>query len=242
MGFLPAGKRAAITGAGCGIGRSLAMALARAGARSILALDQDLDGARHTAELINTAAPSCTVEAEHCDASDRNSLVSALTAHRTASGELRRPIDLFCANAGALVTGDCKTASKSDWQFAWNLNVMQIVWGAQVLVPAMAERGRGGALLVTASAAGLLTQLGSAPYTATKHAVVGLAEWLAITHAQQGVQVCCVCPQAVDTQMVASIVDDKDNPLRAAALDGLLQVTCDYPSDANPQLHRRVIM
>ena len=100
MTFLPAGKRAAITGAGGGIGRSLALALARRGARSILALDQNLDGARETAELINAAAPSCTVEAEVCDASDRNSLVSALTAHRTTSGELRRPIDLFCVSIG----------------------------------------------------------------------------------------------------------------------------------------------
>lgn len=133
------------------------------------------------------------------------------------------------------MTGDCNTAERSDWQFAWNLNVMQLVWGAQVLVPAMAARGRGGALLVTASAAGLLTQLGSAPYTATKHAVVGLAEWLAITHAEQGVQVCCVCPQAVDTAMVADLIDDADNPLRAAALDGLLQARHASIARASPR-------
>jgi len=212
-GFLVAGKAVAVTGAGGGIGRSLCRSLARAGARRVLALDLDLAGATDTAALCAAEAPGCAVHAERCDAFDGPSLRSALAA--------AAPLDLFCANAGIAVGSDCSATPAAEWQLAWSGNVMQLAWGAQELVPGMIERG-GGALMVTSSAAGLLSQLGSAPYTTSKHAAVGLAEWLSITHGDDGLHVCCVCPQGVRTDMALRALEQGPPAMRALAVDGLL--------------------
>ena len=209
--WLPAAKSAAITGAGGGIGRALCVALAKAGARSIVALDIDHEASKETAALCAAAHPGCAVRAERCDASDGEALRAAL---RRAE-----PLDLFCANAGMGSLGDC-SAPASTWAASWELNVMQAVHAADELVPAMAARG-GGALLITASAAGLLQQLGSAPYSVTKHAAVGLAEWLSVSHAHQNISVVCVCPQGVRTKMAEGMM--QSDAARAAGLDGLLE-------------------
>jgi len=157
--FSVVGVRAAVTGAGSGIGRAICTALAKKGAHSILALDLDSDSAKETALLCKSISPHCKAEGVHCDASDSASLREVLRA--------REPVDLFCANAGVATPGDC-SVSDSTWLKTFNLNVMQLVWATDELVPVWRERGTPGALLVTASAAGLLTQLGSAPYSAVR--------------------------------------------------------------------------
>jgi NAD(P)-dependent dehydrogenase (short-subunit alcohol dehydrogenase family) len=129
------------------------------------------------------------------------------------------PIDLFCSNAGILVQGGPE-ASNEDWQRIWDINVMSHVWAARHLVPRMKARG-GGYLLNTASAAGLLNQVGAAPYGVTKHAAVGLAEWLALTYGDDGIKVTVFCPQAVRSGMT------RGHEEGVASIDGMLE-----PEDA----------
>ena len=208
----PVGCRAAVTGGGSGIGRALCTALAESGARSVLVLDIDLGAAEDAAAAITALAPRCEVRAVRCDATKEASLRAALL-----SGG---PVDCFCANAGIGAPGGCDAAD-AQWQRCWELNVMQTVWAARLLLPSMRRSAGGGAFVVTASAAGLLTQLGSAPYAVTKHAAVALAEWLAISHADDGVRVVCCCPQAVQTPMLGDV--GTDQAARAAAADGIIQ-------------------
>jgi NAD(P)-dependent dehydrogenase (short-subunit alcohol dehydrogenase family) len=125
------------------------------------------------------------------------------------------PIDLFFSNAGIGVRGGAEVADDA-WRRIWDINVMAHVWAARHLIPLMTARG-GGYLVNTASAAGLLTQIGSAPYAVTKHAAVALAEWLAITHGDEGVKVSVLCPQAVRTAMTAG------NPDGVASIDGMIE-------------------
>ena len=110
------------------------------------------------------------------------------------------PIDLFCSNAGIALGGGVD-APDADWQKIWDVNVMAHVYAARAVLPEMVKRGEG-YLLQTASAAGLLTQVGSAPYSVTKHAAVALAEWLSITYGPLGIKVSCLCPQGVMTNML----------------------------------------
>lgn len=192
-----------ITGAASGIGRAMALRFAREGAKKIICADINLEGAQETADQIDGVAfaVNVAVEAEIAD------MIS------TVEQEVG-PIDLFCSNAGILTTGGVEVPN-DDWQRIWEINVMAHIWAARHLVPKMTERG-GGYFLNTASAAGLLNQVGSAPYGVTKHAAVGLAEWIAMTYGDQGIKVSVLCPQAVRSEMTRGHEDG------VASLDGML--------------------
>jgi NAD(P)-dependent dehydrogenase (short-subunit alcohol dehydrogenase family) len=193
-----------ITGAASGIGRALAVRFAAEGAKAIVCADRDEPGAKATAEMVGGRAFKTDVSRE----ADIRDLIETVEAEVG-------PIDLFCSNAGIGTGGGAETPNDA-WQRIWDINVMAHVWAARYLVPLMAARG-GGYLMNTASAAGLLSQIGSAPYAVTKHAAVGLAEWLAITHGDQGIKVSVLCPQAVKTAMTAN------NPDGVASIDGMME-------------------
>ncbi|MBI1199945.1 MAG: SDR family NAD(P)-dependent oxidoreductase [Phenylobacterium sp.] len=197
-------KIVVVTGAASGIGRALAQRFAREGAKAVVCADRDEDGAKATAAGIGGLA--FKVDVSHED--EIKALID--TVERDVG-----PIDLFCSNAGIGIGGGAE-APNEGWQRIWDINVMSHVWAARHLVPLMAARG-GGYLMNTASAAGLLSQIGSAPYAVTKHAAVGLAEWLAITHGDQGIKVSVLCPQAVRTAMTAG------NPDGVASIDGMME-------------------
>ena len=131
------------------------------------------------------------------------------------------PIDLFFSNAGVPGPGGGPEASDEEWQRTWEINTMAHVWAARAVLPEMVQRGEG-YLLSTASAAGLLTQVGALAYSVTKHAAVAVAEWLAITYGDAGVRVSCLCPQGVRTPMLELALED---PIGAAPLlaEGLLE-------------------
>ena len=198
------GKRAVVTGAGGGIGRALCVALAESSAAQVVCADIDLAAAKETAHLINGLP-------EHVDASSEKSVTALIEGIERDHG----PIDLFVSNAGILVAGGVEVPD-ADWQRIWQVNVMAHVWAARALIPRMKARG-GGYLLNTASAAGLLNQIGAAPYGVTKHAAVGLAEWRAMSHADDGIKVSVLCPQAVRTEMTRGIED------HVASIDGMLE-------------------
>ncbi len=198
------GKTVVITGAAGGIGRAMARRFAKEAPRRIICADLDEPGAMATAAEIGGRGFAT-------DVSKEAEIVSLIEAVEAEEG----PIDLFCSNAGIGIGGGAEAPDES-WTRIWEINVMAHVWAARALVPLMAARG-GGYLLNTASAAGLLSQIGSAPYAVTKHAAVGLAEWLAITHGDQGIKVSVLCPQAVRTAMTAG------NPDGVASIDGMME-------------------
>jgi NAD(P)-dependent dehydrogenase (short-subunit alcohol dehydrogenase family) len=188
-----AGKVAVVTGGGNGIGEALCRAFAAEGARAVVVADLDGDDAeRVAADLVTGGTDAMAVQ---LDAGDEPAVQALVASTEARFG----PIDLFCANAGIMVIGGVDVPDKH-WDRIWNVNVQSHIYAARAVLPGMLARGEG-YLLHTASAAGLLTQIGSAPYSVTKHAVVGLAEWLSITHGDAGVRVSCLCPQAVATAM-----------------------------------------
>jgi NAD(P)-dependent dehydrogenase (short-subunit alcohol dehydrogenase family) len=190
------GRVAVVTGGASGIGRSLCHALAGQGAAGVVVADLDAAGAQHVATAITSSGGrALAVTADVAREADVADLVAS------AVGEFGR-IDLVCSNAGIIVPGGVE-ASDEAWSRIWTINVQSHVYVARAVLPGMLARGEG-YLLFTASAAGLLTQLGSAPYSVTKHALVALAEWLAITHGDQGIKVSCLCPQAVSTNLGAT--------------------------------------
>jgi len=134
-------------------------------------------------------------------------------------------IDLFCSNAGIAVGGSLESSTDADWQSIWRVNVMAHVYAARAVVPHMLGAG-GGYLLNTASAAGLLSQIGGAPYAVTKHAAVAFAEWLAITYGDRGIKVSCLCPQGVKTAML------QNAGTRSTALLGDTALEPDVVADA----------
>jgi len=186
-------KVVVVTGGASGIGRALARRFAAEGARGIAVADRDGDGASAVAEEIGEQAFSVST-----DVSVEADIVSLVTLTEDRFG----PIDLFCSNAG-IATGGGADAPTDAWQQIWDINVMAHVFAARAVLPGMIARGEG-YLLNTASAAGLLSQIGSAPYAVTKHAAVAFAEWLSITHGDQGIKVSCLCPQGVRTNMLGA--------------------------------------
>ena len=205
-------KVTVVTGGGGGIGRALCMRFAAEGARAVVVADVDGDGAEETVDLLQKENPDCTAKAQATDVA----VESEVQALVKGALEQFEHIDLFCSNAGIFVGGDEGTATE-DWQRIWEVNVMAHVYAARAVLPSMLARGEG-YLLNTASAAGLLNQVGSAPYGVTKHAAVGFAEWLSITYGGRGIKVSVLCPQAVRTAMVAGADEGG-----VAGLDGMLE-------------------
>jgi NAD(P)-dependent dehydrogenase (short-subunit alcohol dehydrogenase family) len=202
------GKHVVVTGGASGIGRAMCRRFVAEGATVVVA-DLDAEGAASVAEEIGGMAVSTNVAVE----ADIQALVARA---EQANG----PIDLFCSNAGIAVTGGVEVSDEI-WQRIWDVNVMAHVYAARAVVPGMLARGEG-YLLHTASAAGLLTNLGAAPYAVTKHGVVALAEWLSITHGDAGLKVSCLCPQGVRTPMLlggADAGDDAAGMLLAGAIE-----------------------
>jgi len=177
-----------VTGAASGIGRAMAQRFAADGAGTVVVADIDGDGAAAVAHEIGA-------QAETLDVTDEEAQLSMINRTEAQWG----PIELWCGNAGVASNGGLELDNKA-WEFNWQVNVMAHVITGRHMIPRWIERGSGH-FLITASAAGLLTNLGTAPYAVTKHGAVALAEWIAITHGDEGVRVSCLCPQGVRTPM-----------------------------------------
>ena len=199
-------RTAVVTGGGHGIGRAVCRRLGDENIK-VAVVDLDADAAANVAGEIGGIAFTC-------DVSDESAVALLVDGVERELG----PIDLFVSNAGVGYGDADGLAASSDggmlpvpdrWERCWNTNVMAHVYAARLLVPRMVERG-GGYLVNVASAAGLLCQIGDAAYTATKHAAVGFANSLAVTHGDQGIRVSVVCPQAVATRMIG-IEDDSES-------------------------------
>ena len=203
------GKHIVVTGAASGIGRALCERFAAEGAASIVAADINKAGADEVAERIGGQCRSLAVRTDVSNEDDVRELVSRSLEH---GGQ----IDLFCANAGVFIPGD-ESVANEDWQRIWDINVLSHILAARHVLPHMLERGEG-YLLNTASAAGLLSQVGSAPYAVTKHAAVGFAEWISMTYGNRGIRVSVLCPQAVRTEMTANTRGGG-----VAGVDGMLE-------------------
>jgi len=199
-------KIVVVTGGGGGIGRALAKRFKQEGAKALVVADLDGDSAARVAGEVGGLG----IQA---DVSKEADIINIVERTEAEIG----PIDLFCSNAG--IAGKCDlTTPNEEWQRIWEINVMSHVYAARALVPRMIERG-GGYLLNTASAAGLLNQIGSASYGVTKHGAVGFGEWVALTHGHHGIKVSMLCPQAVRTAMT----DNTGMGTQAASVDGMME-------------------
>lgn len=188
-----------ITGAGSGIGRALAERFAAERPRALVLADINREAVKAVAEGLGEVATAVRVDVE------REEDVRGLIAH---AREVGGHVDLFCSNAGIPgPDGGPVEARDEDWDRAWRINVMAHVWAARALLPEMLERGDG-YLLSTASAAGILTQVGALVYSVTKHAAVAVAEWLSITYGDKGIKVSCLCPLGVRTPMLETALED----------------------------------
>jgi NAD(P)-dependent dehydrogenase (short-subunit alcohol dehydrogenase family) len=205
-----------VTGGGSGIGAALALAAKEAGARHVVVTDLNGDAAASVAASVDGSAATLDVR-------DEAAMVELVRTTESAHGG----IDLFCSNAG-FVTQAGVEESDEVLQALWDVHVLAHVHAARAVLPSMIDRGEG-YLLNTASAAGLLTQVGSLGYTVTKHAAVALAEWLAITHHHQGIRVSVLCPQAVRTNIAANSPDARvsdpssDGPLGVPLTEGVAE-------------------
>lgn len=205
-----AGASAVVTGAGAGIGAAICRALAACGARGILVAD--LDGDRAEALAAELGERGTTARSRAVDVADPAAVEAMIAAAEDAFGGL----DLVVSNAG-IGTGAGIDADLDQWQRAYEVNVLAHVHAARAALPGMLERGSG-AFVHTASAAGLLTMLGDAPYAVTKHGAVAFAEWLAITYGARGIQVAALCPQGVETDLLRAA--DEGLPGRAVRAAG----------------------
>ena len=184
-------KRVVVTGAASGIGKALANAFCDAGVKSVVSVDMNLEGAEETAKETGGIAVQANVGKE-------KDIIKVIEKANDLSGG----IDIFCSNAGIGGVHGFLEVQTEDWQNIWEVNVMSHIYAARNVLPQMLDRGEG-YIMSTASAAGLLTQIGSAGYTVTKAAAVSFAEWIKITYGSKGIGVSCLCPQAVRTAMTA---------------------------------------
>ena len=187
---------AVVTGGASGIGRAMALAFAEEGARGVVVADLDGEGAERVAGEIGSSAIGLA-----CDVIDDAQIGAVIDRARDAFGE----IDLFCANAGIALGVDLD-APLEQWDRVWQVNTRAHLLAARRLVPNWVERGEG-YFLTTASAAGLVTQIGDGSYAVTKHAAVAFAEWLSVTYGGRGVRVSCLCPMGVDTPLLRGGLD-----------------------------------
>lgn len=202
-------KVVVVTGAASGIGRALCERFAAEGAAAIVVSDVDTVGMAETVARIGENTKAVGIP---CDVGKEAEV------EKLVQESLKRfhHIDLFCSNAGIFTPGD-ENVSTEAWQAIWDINVMAHIFAARAVLPGMLKRGEG-YLLNTSSAAGLLNQVGSAPYAVTKHAAIGFAEWLSITYGDRGIKVSALCPQAVRTAMTAGSEEGG-----VAGLDGMLE-------------------
>ncbi len=209
-----ADKVAVITGAGSGIGRSLATAFAAEGARAIVCTDLNGENAAETAAMVGDTATSAAL-----DVGDERAVEQLVVDTIAAHGR----IDVFVSNAGYGLRGGLDLPT-DEWQRMMNVHTWSHLYAARAVVPGMIEQG-GGYLLNTASAAGLLTQMDSGPYAVSKHAAVAFAEWVLINHGDQGIGVSVLCPQAVRTNILGPRALEKSSNVEArqAAGDGILE-------------------
>jgi NAD(P)-dependent dehydrogenase (short-subunit alcohol dehydrogenase family) len=205
------GKVVVVTGGANGIGRALAERFHAERARVVVIVDRDPDGAADLAKRLSGLAIACDV----ASGTEVSSMV----------GRVEReigPIDLYCSNAGILEPDpdfeNAASGSDASWARSWGVNVMAHVYAARAVLPSMIAR-RQGYILNTVSAAGLLSQIGSAIYSTTKHAALGFTESLAITHRDHGIRVSALCPQGVDTAMLRGANASASHP---ALRDGVL--------------------
>ena len=192
----PANKVVVITGGSGGIGKAMATAFLEEGAKGIVLADLN-------AAAVDAAAAEIGVFSYRCDVTDEAQVVGLVEYATSQLG----PVDVFCSNAGAGGNGVLTDADNAVWQQQWELHVMSHLYAARAVLPSMIARGEG-YLLNTASAAGLLAAIGSGPYTVTKAAAVKMAEFLSITHADDGIKVSVLCPQGVNTAMAPRSLGD----------------------------------
>jgi NAD(P)-dependent dehydrogenase (short-subunit alcohol dehydrogenase family) len=214
-------KVVVVTGGAHGIGRALAKRFNAEGARVVVVVDQDVDGANAVAAEIGGVAKGADVSVE-------DDIIKVTSEIEREFGQ----IDLFCSNAGIICEDPTTAASTSNevWNSMWSVNVMAHVYAARAALPAMLERGEG-YFLNTVSAAGVLSHPNSAPYSTTKHAALGFAESLAIAHGEEGIGVSVICPQAVRTRMLGDLAGgdphggdlEGRNPEDGGVLDGGVQ-------------------
>ena len=185
-------KVVVVTGGGNGIGRALSLRFAAEGARLVVVADIDEDNGFDVVQKIEPGRGAFFA----CNVADEDQIKFLFDT----VGEMHGGIDIFCSNAGVGVAGGPE-ADDDLWLRSWNVNVMAHVYAARHALPRMLKR-KEGYFLQTVSAAGLLTQIGSAPYSVTKHAALAFAEWLSITYGDQGIRVSALCPQGVRTNML----------------------------------------
>lgn len=208
-------KVVVVTGGASGIGRAMATRFIKDGAKQVVIADLNEEG-------LNSVAEEIGARAIITDVSDESAVARLIKTTEDDYGQ----IDLLCNNAGIGLPGGPE-ADNAGWDKIWQINLMAHVYAARAALPHMLSRGDG-YILNTASAAGLLSQVGSAPYAVTKHAAVGFAEWLAISYGDRGLKVSVLCPQAVRTAMTAGHEDG------VAAQDGMMEpeVLCDSVIEA----------
>ena len=195
-----------ITGGAGGIGKALAVRFLAEACQQVVVVDIN-------SQLVDATATELGCVKITADVSNNDDMKRVIDDVERNIG----PIDLFCSNAGVGAAPSLDSPD-SEWQLSWDVNVMSHMYAARHLVPRMVERGHG-YFLITASAAGLLNQIGGAAYGTTKHAAIGFGEWLALTYAHKGIGVSMLCPQAVRTAMTANA----DPSVAAASVDGMME-------------------